>query len=102
MEAFFAHFAECCANLPLFAAHFGRKKRTETHKKAQKRTKMHKKHKFAQTHATPPFIIPPLACIVPKKITSKIKKDVVRLFFACFTKVILEGLNPKKTSENKR
>ena len=48
------------ANSRFFAGHFGQEK---THSKRTKtRKNVQKTRHFAPTHATPPFIIPPLAC----------------------------------------
>ena len=52
-------YAQFCAFLQAILAGKIAQKRTKKRKNAQKCIKT---HHFAQTHATPPFIIPPLAC----------------------------------------
>ena len=58
IEALFAHFCTMMRKLKLSAGHFAGKKLIETHNKAQKTQKCSK----TRHCATPPFIIPPLAC----------------------------------------
>ena len=73
----FFFFFHCCNSRGWGAQHFARKKAQKRTEKDKNTPKCTKTRHSAQTHATPPFIVPPLACTQWASLAAKLSREEI-------------------------